>query len=760
MDGTTWRTRRRASMLAAAALAATVVAVPPAGADEHDAATLGAFSAPFEEGGAAVPRCEEVDGEVVCKPTAVTSVVLPDGRVLYWNGIEGSENNEYAIVPEGGRTARDARARVLDLRGEAPAFTTPVPDAGGGTNPNIDDQPDPAGVLGVPGRPGDGLVGSTLGQVVEQQPTDPPDDSWANDADMFCTDQVHLADGRVLIAGGTDWYSEPGVPEDVPEAGGMGLAELEGLRNTRLYDATTDSFVQSGHMKYGRWYPTTVIMPDGTVFVAGGVTKLIKSTQGSQVRRTETFNPDTGDNGEWTENFTGDASENSLPLFARLHLMPNGKVFYGGVGQTFGPMGQAADEALWAIQQLWNPGTSEWEQLGPAQFGTRGGAFSVLLPLKPDAETGAYDRGTLLVGGGTLLPTPGSFAALPITEEVTVAGDEVTSERVGDLNTARWFSSAVVLPTGDVAVFNGADKDEVVAPGMEAPVRQAERYDPETREWSPLATGNRDRTYHNTAVLLPDMRVLVGGHSPISTLYGAHRDAAPGVTANNDKDPSFEIYSPPYLFQGPRPRIEKVQAAVAYGEGFRVTTGDTKPADIESIVLMRLPSLTHIVDPNQRSVELPFTAKSQGNVQVTAPPDGAVAPPGYYYLVLNRKGDDGPVPSAARIVRLDEASKITDQEKKAEAPEPMPGTEGDATVEGDAGEPDDTSVPAELAGAAGGSGEAAVLPELAPASSHRSPARAALPVLAAVAVAFATLAAAVPLRRSRARTGRPPGSGG
>jgi hypothetical protein len=44
-------------------------------------------------------------------------------------------------------------------------------------------------------------------------------------------------------------------------------------------------------MKYGRWYPTLVELRDGKVLVASGVTKLVKDTQGSQVRRTETFDP-------------------------------------------------------------------------------------------------------------------------------------------------------------------------------------------------------------------------------------------------------------------------------------------------------------------------------------------------------------------------------------------------------------------------------------------------------------------------------------
>lgn len=693
---------RTKGTLASAGFVATLLvtggASPAAdAADAPDPAKVGAWSAPFEEGGTSARCVDDGDGELICKPPAVTSVLLPDGRVLYWNGIEGSENIENGIVPEGGRTGRDSQARVLDLRGAVPTWTDV--GRGGATNPNIDDEADPSGQLGVPGRPGDGLVGSALGDD-GNHPTDPPNDSYANDGDMFCTDQVHLADGSVLIAGGTDWYSEPGLPEDAPGGtGGLGVAELEGLRNARIFipakdPSEQDRFVQAGHMKYGRWYPATIELPDGDVFVASGVTKLIKSTQGSQVRRTETFDVQTN---TWNENYVDAASENTLPLFPRLALMPNGKIFYGGVGQTFGPMGQAVDEALWGLQQFFDPATKQWEVIGPAQFGARGGAFSVMLPMTPP-----YTSSTLLVGGGTVGPTPGNVAALPITETVTVKTDgAVTSERTGDLNNPRWFSSAVALPDGTVAAFSGADKDEVVSPGFERPVREAEQYDPATGTWTRLAPGGRDRTYHNTAVLLPDMRVLVGGHSPIVAGYGSHSDVAPGVTANNDKDASLELYSPPYLFRGDRPHITSAPAGIAWGSTFDIGIGDTPADQIDSVMLMRLPALTHIVDGNQRTLKLHKEA-IDGGLRLTTPPDGIAAPPGPYYLVINKKTDDGSVPSVARIVL------VGDHADASQAVEPMP---DHAASGGGASEPDDTS---RLAGAGIPATPAAILRRVLP----------------------------------------------
>ena len=114
------------------------------------------------------------------------------------------------------------------------------------------------------------------------------------------------------------------------------------------------------------------------------------------------------------------------------------------------------------------------------------------------------------------------------------------------------------LPTGQVIAFNGADRDEVVGPGVEVAKRQAEMFDPATKQWTPLAFSHDERTYHNTAALLPDGRVLIGGHAPISTLYLNDTTLPGGVTApNNGRDPSFEIYTPPYLHWGARPKVAK-----------------------------------------------------------------------------------------------------------------------------------------------------------------------------------------------------------
>ncbi len=243
----------------------------------------------------------------------------------------------------------------------------------------------------------------------------------------------------------------------------------------------------------------------------------------------------------------------------------------------------------------------------------------------------------------------------------------------GNLNHARWFASGISLPDGTVLAVGGGDKDEVIDPGTEVAVRTPELYDPKTGKWTDVAAQGRDRTYHNSALLLPDMRVLLGGHSPIASHYGGANKDQGGAFANNDKDPSFEVWSPPYLFRGERPNISKVQAGVAYGERFPVSTKEA--GEIESVQLIRTPSPQHVNDSDQRIVNLEFTKSGMDSLEAVAPPTGVTAPPGTYYLIVNKKTEKGPVPSVARMVKVGETDKADAIQPFADdAPAPVGGS--------------------------------------------------------------------------------------
>lgn len=620
---------RRTRGVLVAAIATAIVGFPAA-AHAESASESGEFSAPFEEPGGDCPHglpLSETEGKVTCKPTAVNIVNLPNGKLLYWDGLEGEENVDLSIVLELGDKAINDQSRLLDLSG--PSWTQPSPVDGGANGTESSEyivNPAPAPLEEILNDPG-GAAGA-----------------------LFCSDQVLLPDGRVITPGGTHYYSEPHLPHT-----DIGLAELEGLKNTRIYNPSTNTWTESGQMNYGRWYPSLVTLANGNVFVASGVTKLVKPVypnrvldSGTNVRETETYDVASG---KWTWNGAG--ASRSLPLYPRLHLLPDGKVYYDAAGQDFNPFGEAYDEATWMAAAAYDPASQTWKTLGlplgisheglniSPTVGMRGSSFSIMLPLKPP-----YTKAQFLSAGGVLAPTPGSYlptTASQIDSVETAKGDQFSSTATGPLKQPRWFSTAVMLPTGKVMDFSGGTVDEVVAPGTGFPIRRAEEFDPETGKWTARATAHEGRTYHNTAILLHSGQILIGGHSPISTL-DTFNITIPGGFTSEFRNPTFEIYNPPYMYWGPQPTISSVSSNFAPGANVKVTTPQAN--EIASVVLVRNTALTHTVDADQRNVELPVTSHTGNALQVSIPSSSAVLPPGPYMLFVNKRTPKGLQPSA------------------------------------------------------------------------------------------------------------------
>jgi len=157
--------------------------------------------------------------------------------------------------------------------------------------------------------------------------------------------------------------------------------------------------------------------------------------------------------------------------------------------------------------------------------------------------------------------------------------------------------------------------------------------------------------------------VWVAGSNPIRDIYEKH----------------MEIYSPAYLFTtdgngnvipAPRPVITDVPAEIGYGSAFTIQTPND--ADTGSVVLVRPGSTTHAFDMEQRLIGLSFSVSTPGTLTATAPPNGFIAPPGYYMLfILDQAG----VPSVAKFVHL--TSVPTDQPPTGTITSPA----GDVTIQ-------------------------------------------------------------------------------
>jgi hypothetical protein len=113
---------------------------------------------------------------------------------------------------------------------------------------------------------------------------------------------------------------------------------------------------------------------------------------------------------------------------------------------------------------------------------------------------------------------------------------------------------------------------------------------------------------------------------------------------------TIEIFSPPYLFRGPRPVIMSVPGTITHGKEFGLKTPNA--AGIKEVVLVRPMAVTHQTDSEQRVIPLKFGQDGIDSLVVVAP-DGSsphgISPRGYYLVFIL---DSNGVPSEGKFVRL------------------------------------------------------------------------------------------------------------
>ena len=120
-----------------------------------------------------------------------------------------------------------------------------------------------------------------------------------------------------------------------------------------------------------------------------------------------------------------------------------------------------------------------------------------------------------------------------------------------------------------------------------SPQKEALRYDPAAEHLDADGGPAEERGYHSTALLLPDGRIMSAGDDGPSDLGG--------------QSDEIEVFSPPYLFKGPRPQITSAPDAVPYGSACGVGTPD---GDVAKAVLVA-PGNTHANDMRPRSCRWP-----------------------------------------------------------------------------------------------------------------------------------------------------------
>jgi Galactose oxidase-like, Early set domain/Kelch motif len=369
-----------------------------------------------------------------------------------------------------------------------------------------------------------------------------------------------------------------------------------GSVQTTIYNPATDSWAPAAAMHSVRWYPTGTKLADGRILATGG-------TDNGVVQQTpEIYDPR---NNSWTLMST--SANLDIAYYPFMFLLPDGRlVEVGGFELAGHPI-----KVLNLGTQTWSTVDGRYIEAGSATMYRPGKILRTGTPGGPGTagQTASADAQTLDMTSGSPSLVPTSPMANP-----------------------RAFLNLTTLPDGNV-LATGGDRTHDIG-NLDGAVYAAEEWSPATGQWTTLASNHVPRYYHSTALLLPDGRVVVGG--------GWGGSGGDGV-----RQRTYEIFSPPYLFKGPRPTITGAPAAAGYGASFHVSTPDA--ASIKSAVLIAPSAPTHNFNENARYVPLNFGVSGDG-LQLTAPPNGNWAPPGAYMLFLvNSNG----VPSVARWVNID-----------------------------------------------------------------------------------------------------------
>ena len=374
-------------------------------------------------------------------------------------------------------------------------------------------------------------------------------------------------------------------------AGGHLVNNGEGIAQTNLFDYRNNTWTRVQDMNAARWYPSVITLGTGEALVASG-----------------TITPDTfneipqvwGSQSSGWRNLTG--AQAKLSYYPWIFQAPDGRVFNSGPSTA---MGWMTTTGTGTETYAGNRDAVNFREYGSSVM---------------------YQPGKLLVIGGSDPPVA-STTKIDLNQNAKL-------ETGPNMAFARRQLNATILPDGTVLVTGGTG-----GPGFNneaSAVLSAELWNPNTNVFRTLASMQVARIYHSTAVLMPDGRVLsMGGGQGGGGIN--HSDA--------------EYFNPPYLFNTDgtaaiRPNISSSPASVGYNQAFTVDTANA--ASISRVTLLRLTSVTHSFNMNQRFMDLSFSKASNG-LSVTSPLNANIAPPGHYLLtILNGNG----VPSVSKVVQI------------------------------------------------------------------------------------------------------------
>ncbi|OMO58218.1 hypothetical protein COLO4_34804 [Corchorus olitorius] len=392
-----------------------------------------------------------------------------------------------------------------------------------------------------------------------------------------------------------------------------------------------------GALGRGRWYSTQVTLGDGRFMVFGG--RNMPSYE---------FVPAKGQKNTLQQVIdfpflaqTNDKNENNL--YPHIYLSTDGNLFIF-----------ANDRSI-----LLNPNTNqivfEFPVLpgGSRNYPASGSSCLLPIKLKPDDNRRIIPAEVLICGGAqkesftlTDFKRPKEFPEA----NRDCARIDITKRngkwKIQNMPSPRVMGDAVLLPNGEhVLIVNGAKAgtagwDDARNPNL-TPVLYKIRGGQGSKKFKELKHSDIPRMYHSSFALLPDAKVMIAGSNTNPGYYD---------NALFPTETRIEKFSPHYF----DPNLDKyrvqIQAEnspnqIKYGHKFtvQVTVQDEKMNEADVKVTIYYPAFTtHGISMNQRLIELGlYQVKESGSetfdIDVQAPMNGNIAPPGYYMLFVNFK---------------------------------------------------------------------------------------------------------------------------
>ncbi|KAI1640310.1 hypothetical protein F4809DRAFT_591116 [Biscogniauxia mediterranea] len=455
---------------------------------------------------------------------------------------------------------------------------------------------------------GTGAANSTGAYELDLSQLDNFDAAWRTmhlKTDVFCSAGLVLPDkaGRQLTIGGWSLDSTYGVRLYTPDGS-------DGVKGTNDWEENVNVL----KLQRGRWYPSAMVMTNGSILVVGG-----EIGSNDKAEPTLEILPQVGPYlyMDWL------ARTDPNNLYPFLAVLPGGGIFVAYWNEA-----RILDEVTFeTTKTLPNMPGAVNDPLGGRTYPLEGTA--VLLP-----QVAPYTDplGILVCGGSTT-----GHEALDncVTIYPEAANPTWTLER---MPSKRVLTCMAPLPDGTYLIANGAHEGVAGFGLADDPNYNAVLYDPAKpigSRMSVMANTTVARLYHSEAITLLDGRVLVTGSDPQD---GKHPEEI-----------RVEVFTPPYLLSGrPRPSFAVQDRDWAYGDAVAFTLGAAPPAGAQvRVSLLGAVSSTHGNSMGARTL-FPAVACAGAACTVTAPPRAHVCPPGWYQMFVLQDG----VPAVGVFVRI------------------------------------------------------------------------------------------------------------